>query len=59
MMVFWGGSGISWTMCKQPAPHSRQITTATPYQSIFTGRVLFLTPSQQRQSTVYSVYNVL
>ena len=51
MMGFWDGSGISWTMRKQSAPCSRQITTPTPHQSIFTGRLLFLTPNQQRQST--------
>jgi len=28
---FWDGSGISWTICKQPATHSRQITTPTPH----------------------------
>jgi len=33
------------------APHSRQITTPTPHQSIFTGWMLFLTPNQQCQST--------
>ena len=27
MMGFWDGSGISWTICKQSAPRSRQITT--------------------------------
>ena len=27
MLGFWGGSGISWTICKQSARHSRQITT--------------------------------
>jgi len=27
---FSGCSGISWTICKQSAPHSRQITTPTP-----------------------------
>ena len=32
-MGFWDGSGISWTMCKQSAPHSRQITTPTPHHS--------------------------
>jgi len=47
----WGCSGISWTICKQSAPHSRQITTPTPHHSIFTGRMLFLTPNQQCQST--------
>ena len=47
----WDGSGISWTICKQSAPHSRQITTTTPHHSIFTGRMLSLTPSQQCQIT--------
>ena len=42
-------SGISWTTCKQSAPHSRQITTPTPHHSIFTGRMLFLTPNQRCQ----------
>ena len=40
------GSGISWTACKQTSPCSRQITTSTPHHSIFTGRMLFLTPNQ-------------
>ena len=30
-----GCNGISWTICKQSAPHSRQITTPTPCHSIF------------------------
>ena len=34
-MGFWGGSGISWTICKQSAPRFRQITTPRPHQSIF------------------------
>ena len=34
-MGFRDGSGISWTICKQSAPCSRQITTATPYHWIF------------------------
>ena len=46
-MGFGGRSGISWTICKQRAPSSRQITTPT----IFTGRMLFMTPDQQCQST--------
>ena len=46
-----GCSGISWTICKQSAPHSRQITTPTPHHSISTGWMLFLTPNQQCQST--------
>ena len=41
-----GCSGISWTICKQSAPRSRQITTPTPHHSIVTGRTLFLTPNQ-------------
>jgi len=44
------GSGISWAVCKR-APCSRQITTPAPHSSIFTGRMPFLPPNQQRQST--------
>ena len=45
------GSGISWAICKS-APCSRQITTPAPhYSSFFTGRMPFLTPNQQCQST--------
>jgi len=51
MVGFWDGGGISWTICKQSAPRSRQITTPTPHQSIFTGQMLFLKPNQQCQST--------
>ena len=51
MAGFWDGSGISWTIFKQSAPRSRQITTPTPHQSMFTGRMLFLAPNQQCQST--------
>ena len=46
-----GCSGISWTICKQSTPCSRQITTSTPHHSNFTGRMLFLMPNQQCQST--------
>jgi len=46
-----GCSGISWTICKQSAPRSRQITTPTRHHSFFIGRMLFLMPSQQCQST--------
>jgi len=46
-----GCSGISWAICKQSAPCSRQITTPTPQHSIFTGRMLFLMPNHQCQST--------
>jgi len=48
MMWYWDGSGISWTLCKQSAPCSRQITTPTLYHSIFTGRMLFLTPTARK-----------
>ena len=44
------GSGISWAICKS-ALHSRQITTPAPHHSVFTGRMPFLLPNQQRQST--------
>jgi len=27
-----GGSGISWTICKLFAPHSRQITMPAPHK---------------------------
>jgi len=42
----WGCSGISWTICKQYASRSRQITTPKPHHSIFTGWMLFLMPNQ-------------
>jgi len=45
------GSGISWVICKS-APHSRQITMPAPHHSVFfTGRMPFLLPNQQCQST--------
>jgi len=44
------GSGVSWAICKS-APHSRQTTTPAPHHSVFTGRMPFLLPNQQRQST--------
>jgi len=50
MMGFWDDSGISWTICKQSAPHSRETTTPTPHHSMFTDRMLFLTPNQQRKA---------
>ena len=31
----WDGSGISWIICKQSGPRSRQITTPTCHHSIF------------------------
>ena len=44
------GSGISWAICKS-APRSRQITRSVPHHSVFTGRMSFLPPNQQCQST--------
>jgi len=45
------GSGISWATCKS-APRSRQMTTPAPNHSSFlAGRMPFLPPNQQRQST--------
>ena len=44
------GSGISWAVCKS-APRSRQITTTAPHYSVFAGRMPFLPPNQQSQST--------
>ena len=44
------GSGISWAICKS-AHRSRQITTPAPHHSFFTGRMPFLPPNQQCQST--------
>jgi len=46
-----GGSGISWTICISYAPLSRQITMPVHHHSIFYSWMLFLTPSQQCQST--------
>jgi len=51
---YWDGRGISWTICKQSAPCSRQITTPTPRHSIFTGRMFFLT-TNQKANTYYSI----
>ena len=45
------GSGISWAICKS-APRSRQITMPAAHRSVFfTGRMPFLPPNQQLQST--------
>jgi len=41
---------INWAICKS-APRSRQITTSAPHHSVFTGRMPFLPPNKQRQST--------
>ena len=46
-MGFWDGSGISWSICKQSASRSTQITT---HHSISTDRMLFLTTNRQCQA---------
>ena len=43
------GSGICWALCKS-APHPRQ-PRQHPTTQFFTGRMPFLPPNQQRQST--------
>jgi len=44
------GSGISWTIYKS-APWPTHITMPASHHSVFTGRMPFLLPNQQRQST--------
>ena len=44
------GSGISWAICKSE-PRSMQITTPAQHCSVFIGRMPFLPPNQQCQST--------
>jgi len=55
------GSGISWAICKS-AFRSRQIAMTAPHHSVFTGRMPFLPPNQQHQSSegksmTYSICN--
>ena len=52
------GSGISWAICKS-APRSRQITTPAPHHSVFTGRMPFLPPNQQCQSTEGTFFSLI
>jgi len=58
-MGFRDGSGISWTIFKQSAPHCRQITRPTHHHSIFTDWMLFLMPNQQCQSTEGNQHTIL
>jgi len=53
------GSGISWAICKS-ACRSRQITTPVglPHHSVFTGRMPFLPPNQQRQSSERNIFSI-
>ena len=50
MALFPGLPGWAGTTCKS-APRSRQITMQHPTTQFFTGRMPFLPPNQQRQST--------
>ena len=50
----WHQLGI----CKS-APRSRQITTPAPHHSVFTGRMPFLPPNQQHQSTEGIHYQII
>ena len=50
------GSGICWAICK-PAPHPRQ-PRQHPTTQFFTGRMPFLPPNQQRQSTEGKTYMI-
>jgi len=54
-----GGSSISWTICRSYELRSRQITTSAHHHSIFTGRMLFLAPNQQCQSTEGKVIGII
>jgi len=59
MIGFGDGSGISWTICKQSAPCSRQITTPTPHHWIFTGQMLFPMLNQQCESMKAVIVTVI
>jgi len=48
--AWWGGSGISWTICKLFALCSRRQPRQHLISQIFMGRMPFLTPNQQCQS---------
>jgi len=49
------GSGTRWAICKS-APRTRQTTMPAPHRSVFTGRMPFLPPNQQCQSTEGTVH---
>jgi len=53
IMGFWDVVALAGPYANNPnlAPETRQITTLTPHHSIFTGRMLFLTPNGEYQST--------
>ena len=45
MTGFWGGSSISWTICKQSAPRSRQKTTQHLITQFLQARCSFQRPT--------------
>ena len=51
-------NGISGWAVRKSAPCSSKIAMPTPHQSVFTGRVPFLPPNQQRQSTEGSAVRI-
>ena len=58
MMGFWDAVAAAGPYANNMhlAP---DITTPTPHHSIFTGRMLFLTPNQQCQSTEGKTVDIL
>jgi len=55
IMGFWDAVASAGPYAKQFAPESRQITTPTAYNSIFTSQMFSLTPNQWCQSTVLAM----
>jgi len=54
---WWGGSGISWTICKF-APCCGQMTMPARHHSFFSGRTLFKTLKQYQRTSVESAASV-
>jgi len=61
----WDGSGISWTICKQPASY---MTTPTPHHSTFTGQrmiilltyfIIFMLPTVLYMETKKSIIGII
>jgi len=49
-MEFWDGGGISWTMCKQSAPRSRQTqSSATRSQLVLLNSYLSMSAYTKHQ----------
>jgi len=61
-MIAWQWHQLDHKLCKSFAPRFRQITKLAPYQLIFTGQMLFLSPNERCQRTeglrgLYSLLN--